>query len=54
MTKWVVHSTVWGVSGSMNLFTRTEFSEELRAFSGIEMPPSGEASVIDYEVQIDD
>jgi hypothetical protein len=50
MTKWTVFSTIWGVAGSMNLSLRTEFSEELRAISGIEMPPEGDASVLDYEV----
>jgi len=43
MSKWVVFSAIWGIGGSMNLATRTAFSEELReAVNGnAEMPPTG-------------
>jgi dynein heavy chain 1 len=54
MTKWVVFCAMWGVGGSMNLQTRTDFSEELRSFSTVDMPPVGDASPLDYEVRVDD
>lgn len=39
MQKWVVFACIWGIGGSMNLQTRTDFSEELRADCGVvEMP----------------
>lgn len=39
MNKWVVFCCIWGIGGSMNLQTRTDFSEELRADCGVvEMP----------------
>jgi len=38
----------------MNLQTRTEFSEEIRSFSTVDMPPTGDASPLDYEVRVDD
>lgn len=55
MRKWVVFCTIWGVGGSMNLATRTEYSEELRNMSDCDMPPaSGDDSLLDYECRVDD
>jgi dynein heavy chain 1 len=53
MQKWVVFSTIWGVGGSMNLQTRTAFSNELRNFTSVDMP-SDEAALLEYEVRVDD
>ena len=38
MSKWVVFCALWGIGGSMNLQTRTEFGEELRSWSNAGMP----------------
>lgn len=56
MNKWCVFSCIWGIGGSMNLQTRTDFSEEIRADCGIvEMPGvQAGASLLDYEIRVDD
>lgn len=56
MNKWTIFSLVYGIGGSMNLATRTDFSEEVRADCGlVDMPPQqAGASLLDYECRIDD
>lgn len=55
MLKWVIFSTIWGVGGSMNLRARTEFSEEVRNWGDVEMPPvSPGSALIDYEARVED
>lgn len=55
MTKWVVFCALWGIGGSMNLQTRTKFGEELRSWSGAEMPSSATgAPLLDHEVRVED
>jgi len=55
MQKWVIFSTVWGIGGSMNLATRTAYSNNICDFTSIETPPVGPtAALIDYEVNIED
>ena len=55
MTKWLVFAAVWGIGGSMNLATRTAFSNKIAEFTDIETPPIGASlSMIDYEIRIDD
>ena len=55
MTKWVVFCVMWGVGGSMNLKTRTEFSNEMRAWCPVDLPVCGDnESIIDYEVRVED
>jgi dynein heavy chain 1 len=55
MTKWVAFSCLWGIGGSMNLETRTHFSEEIRSWGSVEMPSqSGDSALLDYEVRVDD
>lgn len=41
MKKWVIFSTVWGIGGSMNLSTRTDFSNQICNFTSVETPPHG-------------
>lgn len=53
MTKWLVFCALWGIGGSMNLQTRTEFGEELRNMSNVDMP-SAAAPLLDHEVRVDD
>ena len=39
----------------MNLQTRTEFSEEIRSWGTVDMPPqSGDSALLDYEVRVSD
>lgn len=38
MNKWVVFSVLWGVGGSMNLRTRTEFGEKLCEITTVSLP----------------
>lgn len=55
MLKWTVFSTVWGIGGSMNLFTRTKFSNVISEFTEVEMPTiNDQIGLIDYEVRIAD
>mmetsp|Transcript_20729 Transcript_20729/g.31812 ORF Transcript_20729/g.31812 Transcript_20729/m.31812 type:complete len:256 (+) Transcript_20729:7036-7803(+) len=55
MTKWVIFSSLWGIGGSLNLQTRTEFGEELKTWCSVDMPTSaGNDSLLDFEVRIDD
>lgn len=41
MTKWLIFSCVWGIGGSMNLATRTDFSNKCAELTSIEMPAIG-------------
>ena len=41
MKKWTLFSTVWGIGGSMNLSTRTDFSNQICNFTSMETPPRG-------------
>ena len=52
MTKWAVFSTVWGIGGSMNLSTRTAFSNKITEFTDVETPPLGANALIDYECRL--
>jgi len=55
MTKWVIFAAIWGIGGSMNLHTRTTFSNKLVDFSDVETPSlSGGANLIDYEIRLSD
>jgi dynein heavy chain 1 len=54
MTKWVIFATIWGVGGSMNLLTRTNFGNKLNEFSSVAMPSISNSPLIDYEVRLDD
>ena len=55
MTKWVLFSAVWGIGGSMNLSTRTNFSNNIVDFTDIETPPiSNGVALIDYEIRLSD
>lgn len=54
MTKWAVFSTVWGIGGSMNLSTRTAFSNKVIDFTDVETPALGANALIDYEVRLQD
>ena len=55
MTKWLIFSVIWGVGGSMNLATRSAFSDKIAEFTDIETPPIGATiSLIDYEIRISD
>ena len=52
MSKWAVFSTIWGIGGSMNLQTRTNFSNKITEFTDVDTPALGAASLIDYEIRI--
>lgn len=55
MTKYTVFASIWGIGGSMNLETRTNFSNEIANFTDVETPMiSGGANMIDYEIRLDD
>jgi dynein heavy chain 1, cytosolic len=55
MTKWVVFSAIWGIGGSMNLATRTNFSNRLADFTETETPAlSSGVALIDYEIRLSD
>jgi dynein heavy chain 1 len=55
MQKWVVFCAMWGIGGSMNLQTRTEFSEELKSFCSVDLPVCQEnESLLDFEIDVQD
>ena len=55
MTKWVLFSACWGIGGSMNLPTRTAFSNQICEFTDIEVPnTSSGMDMIDYEIRLVD
>ena len=55
MTKWLLFSAIWGIGGSMNLATRSEFSNSIADFTDIKTPAIGQTmALIDYEVGLSD
>ncbi len=54
MTKWVVHSIMWGVGGAMSLRNRWEFGKKIASSTDMSLPDESVAPLIDYEVSIDD
>jgi hypothetical protein len=55
MQKWTMFATIWGIGGSMNLPTRTKFSNDILEFTECESPPiSDDLAFIDYEVRLAD
>ena len=54
MTKFVVFAVVWGVGGSMNLQTRTNFGNKLAEFTSVPMPSTVQYPLLDYEVRLED
>jgi hypothetical protein len=54
MLKHVIFSTLWGIGGSMNLFTRTNFGNKLSEFTSVPMPSTVQYPLIDYEVRLED
>lgn len=54
MQKYVIFATIWGVGGSMNLFTRTQFANKLNEFTGVPMPSTTQYPMIDFEVRLED
>lgn len=54
MHKQVAVAVLWGMGGSMNLATRTEFGQKLGEFGSVPMPSAGNYPLIDFEVQIED
>lgn len=53
MQRWVIFAAIWGVGGSMNLQTRTNFSNRIAEFTEVETPStSGGAGLIDYEIRL--
>jgi dynein heavy chain 1 len=54
MRKWVLFSAIWGIGGSMNLATRTEFGEELRNMAEVEVPSEADVPLLDFECRVDD
>ncbi len=54
MQKYVIFATIWGIGGSMNLQTRTNFGNRLSEFTNVPMPSTHQFPLIDYEIKIDD
>jgi len=55
MQKYVIFATLWGIGGSMNLQTRTNFGNKLIDFTDVLLPICNQANpLIDYEIKIDD
>lgn len=54
MLKFVVFACIWGVGGSMNLFTRTNFGNKLGEFTSVPMPSTTQYPLIDYEIRLED
>lgn len=54
MQKWVVFAIQWGIGGSMNLRTRTQFGEKLAEFTVVPLPSVSNYPLLDYEVRIED
>lgn len=54
MKRQTVLALMWGISGSMKLALRAEFSRKIATFCDIELPPLENYSLIDYEVKIED
>jgi hypothetical protein len=49
MTKFCIFAAIWGVGGSMNLATRTDFSNVIADFTEVETPVVGQTiAMIDY------
>jgi dynein heavy chain 1 len=55
MRKFVIFATLWGIGGSMNLQTRTNFGNRLGDFTAVAMPLISQSTpLIDYEIRIED
>ncbi|EAR94592.2 dynein heavy chain, cytoplasmic protein (macronuclear) [Tetrahymena thermophila SB210] len=56
MQKWTLFSLMWGIAGSMTLYQRQKFGENIAKFSPVDLPPvgAGQESIIDFEVRIED
>jgi len=55
MQKWVIFSCIWGIGGSMDLATRTAFSNKLSEFTTVPLPNTSMGdSLIDYEISLED
>lgn len=55
MQRWVIFAACWGIGGSMNLSTRTQFSNRLADFTDVETPSlAGGVGLIDYEIRLSD
>lgn len=55
MQKWAIFSALWGVGGSLNLQTRSDFGEEIKNWSNVDLPVmSGDQVLLDFEVSVDD
>ena len=53
MSKWLIVSLIWGFGGSLNLGSRTEFSDFLKTLTlDIEFPNEGNFAMIDYFVDM--
>jgi dynein heavy chain 1, cytosolic len=54
MRKFVIFASLWGIGGSMNLQTRTNFGNSLGDYTSVTMPNINQAPLIDYEIRIED
>lgn len=54
MLKQSILSLTWGISGSMKLALRAEFSKKISSFCDVELPSLENFSLIDYEVRVSD
>jgi dynein heavy chain 1 len=54
MQKYVIFAAQWGIGGSMNLQTRTNFGNRLSEFTSVSLPSITQYPLIDYEIRIED
>ena len=54
MLRQSVLALMWGISGSMKLALRAEFSKKIASFCDVELPSLDNFSLIDYEVRVSD
>ena len=54
MQKYVIFAAQWGIGGSMNLQTRTNFGNRLSEFTSVSLPSIAQYPLIDFEIRIED
>ena len=54
MSKFVIFAMIWGIGGSMNLQTRTLFSNKICELTSVPVPSTTQYPLLDYEVRLDD
>jgi len=52
MSKFLVHSLLWSLSGDGKLKVREDMGQFIRGITTIPLPPKNNMRIIDYEVRI--